>query len=318
MVDVTEKISAALLPVIQSRIMLPVNPENPPSGFKQGKFMVFIGGGNGSGKTVINNLLFDELEEEGYSRNYVAEFGSSIFDDILSNRALQIARTRIEGFLHSAASSDEDHPPGFLKKVALKAFTIARTKAMDVGAPVVIDYHMHDAAFVKDCIEDARKHGYECIMLSPHVDAEKIFSRIEGRFKRTGRPYKLDKILTRHRQFAENIDDYLGMFDLSIILDNNTENSPPSVVAISHNGETTVFNQGVYDHARRKANLNTSATSAKDIWNGNIKQNPPENYQPKPRTLGMLAEKGNAAGEKSSHGSYVRMIEEYVQSKLSR
>ena len=78
------------------------------------------------------------------------------------------------------------------------------------------------------------------------------------------------------------------------------------------------LNQGVYDHARRKANLNTSATSAKDIWNGNIKQNPPENYQPKPRTLGMLAEKGNAAGEKSSHGSYVRMIEEYVQSKLSR
>lgn len=144
--------------------MLPVDSDNPPPEFKKGKFMVFIGGGNGSGKTVINNLLFNELEKEGYNRDYIAEFGSSIFEDILSNRLLQSVRIKLEQYLHSAAStSDEEHAPGFLKKVALKAFTSVRSKALEIGAPVIVDYHMHDKAFVEDCVNDAKKHGYECI-----------------------------------------------------------------------------------------------------------------------------------------------------------
>ena len=61
---ITNATAAALLPLIQSRILSPVDPKNPPADFKEGKFMIFIGGGNASGKTVINNLIFENLEKQ--------------------------------------------------------------------------------------------------------------------------------------------------------------------------------------------------------------------------------------------------------------
>lgn len=297
---------------------MPVNSTNPPPEFKQGKFMVFIGGGNGSGKTVISNLLFEELAQEGYDRKYIAEFGSSIFDDILSNRLLQSTRIAIENYLHSAASSTDSHPPGFLKQLALKAFTNARTKAMDVGAPVIVDYHMHDKEFVKDCIADARKHGYECIMLTPHVDAENIFSRLKKRFEATGRPFKLEKILERHRQFADNLDDYFKIFDLSIVLDNNKENAPPTIVAISHSGETTVFNQRGYENVRHKSQLNPTATCASEIWQEYAGQSSEDRYQPHASAVGESHADNQPSGTKAdvNLGRFARRIEEGIRSRF--
>ena len=293
--------------------------------------MIFVGGGNASGKTAVTNLIFDKLQNEGYDRDFVAEFGSQIFEDVLANKFVRPVRVHLEKFLHAAASkagSDNrlDSPSvqkesGFLKEVALLAFTKARDNALAVGAPVIVDYHMHDKEFVRSCVEAARQHGYECIMISPHVDAETVLPRLERRREETGRPFRFDKVITRHKQFADNLDAFLGMFDLSVILDNNRYFSPPTIVAISHRGKTTVYDEESYAKVRRKQRLNSQASGQSDLWSENepTRQSAGRRIQPESTRMGEGLEEDQRAGQANAgDGHFVRMIEQDLVSKLPR
>ena len=331
MPHLSESAAQAILPFIQKRIMLPVNPNSPPEGFKEGKFMIFIGGGNASGKTAVTNLIFDKLEREGFDRDYVAEFGSRIFEDILAHKLVQPVRGQLEKFLHAAASkakADDRHDSraiqketGFLKTIAHKAFEKARDNALEVGAPVIVDYHMHDKEFVRSCVEAARSHGYECIMISPHVDAETIQTRLEHRRDETGRTFQFDKVIARHKQFAENLDAFLEMFDLSVILDNNRHFCPPTIVAVSHRGKTHIYDEECYEKVRQKQRLNARASGPHDLWRDReqTRQSPGRRAQSDSGTMGKGVERDQRAGEaNASDGHFVRMIEQDLLTKLPR
>ena len=73
-------------------------------------------------------------------------------------------------------------------------------------------------------------------------------------------------MLTRHKQFAENLDGYLHLFDLSVIVDNNRVGKPPRMIALAHQGDVTVFNEEAYEKVKRKAHLNPLAASQEELW----------------------------------------------------
>lgn len=275
MIQSVDTIAKALLPFIEGRMYSPPAADDPfASPMKEGKVMIFIGGGNGSGKTAITGRIHDMLKQNGYRKDHVVTFGSSIFEDILSHPLVVHAREPIASLMHDAAASIESkgnqYKPGFAKQVLLKAFCLARDEALDKNLPIIVDYHMHNPDFVRDCVSEAKKHGYETVFISPHVDMETIEQRLARRQEITGKPYDLQKVRSRHQQFTQNLDLYLDLFDLSIMLDNNTHNSIPSVIAISHKGNTTVHDHlafarmkhGVQPHSEAPA----AASSADNVW----------------------------------------------------
>lgn len=150
-------------------------------------------------------------------------------------------------------------------------------------------------------------------ILTPHIDAENILPRLETRQKATGRPFKLDKILTRHRQFAENLDEYLNMFDLSVVLDNNKKNTIPSITAISHKGETTVFDEETYEKVKRKSQLNASATNTEELWARNSEYTTKKHIESEPRTVGTgIAENRTSRKKVETVGYFSKMIEDQL------
>jgi hypothetical protein len=191
---------------LSRRVLEPFDANNPPAEFKEGKFLIFIGGGQASGKTSLLNHLFNKLEEDGYDRRYIAKLGSFILSDILENPAIR----RLRGPFSKLVQNAIVHPerPSIVKILSDKILD----EAMQKCAPIVIDYHMDDEHYVESVMKSAKKNGYETILIAPHVSAETYFSRVKERHKKSGRPYDSEFGLRTHKGFAERIDERAFLF----------------------------------------------------------------------------------------------------------
>lgn len=289
-----------------------VDKENLPQDFKEGKFIVFLGGGRASGKTTLLNHLFKCLEEEGYQKQYIGKFGSYAFSHILDNPIAHRLREYFEGFAKGAATSKSESGNG---GIGTQILDTAMETAMSQGSPIIVDYHMDDNIYVDKVLKKAREHGYETIMLTPHISAETYFHRVQQREERTGRPFNTVTGLATHKGFSERIDHYLKEFDLSIFLSNETENGPPTPIAVATPSKMEIFDEEVYRDMRRKAEINIHATSASELYTGAIQQPDCQNICALPGGLEASNEGDTAPGTTRSavgeEGKFVKKIRGY-------
>lgn len=252
---------------VMKRIISPVDTANPPEGFQEAKVLFFIGGGRASGKTTVNNYLFDLLKENGVAPEYVGKLGSYAFADVLDKPVMQSMRHVVNKYLEKKTDVKEDAPE---KKSGLGGQLLdhAIDTIFKQGSPAVVDNHMDNPAFVDKILAKAKEHGYETVMVSPHISAETYFAREEHRFQSTGRPYDLKSGLQKHVGFANGLPHYEQAFDATLLLDNDKHGQAPTPISFSVKGKVTVLDEEKYHDAKRKTDIDITAKSANEVWSG--------------------------------------------------
>ncbi|MBM3616960.1 MAG: hypothetical protein FJX23_00255 [Alphaproteobacteria bacterium] len=254
---------------VMKRIITPVDKAHPPEGFQEAKVLFFIGGGRASGKTTVNNYLFDLLQEQGVAPEYVGKLGSYAFGDILDKPVMQAMRHKVNKYLEKKTDVGEtDAPEKKSGGLGGKLLDHAIDTIFQQGSPAVVDNHMDNPAFVDKILAKAKEHGYETVMVSPHIRAETYFAREEHRFQSTGRPYDLKSGLQKHVGFAKALRHYEEAFDATLLLDNDKHGQAPTPIAFSVKGKVTVLDEGKYHDAQRKTGIDIDAKSADEVWRG--------------------------------------------------
>lgn len=250
---------------VMKRIISPVDSSNPPEGLRDAKVLFFIGGGRASGKTTVNNYLFDLLKEQGVAPEHVGKLGSYAFADVLDKPVMQSMRHLVNRYLEKKTDVQEDAPE---KKSGLGGQLLdhAIDTIFQQGSPAVVDNHMDNPAFVDKILAKAKEHGYETVMVSPHISAETYFAREEHRFQSTGRPYDLKSGLEKHVGFAKALPHYEQAFDATLLLDNDKHGQTPTPIAFSVKGKVTVLDEEKYHDAKRKTAIDVNAKAAGEVW----------------------------------------------------
>lgn len=283
---------------VMRRIITAVDAQNPPEDFRQAKVLFFIGGGRASGKTTINNYLFDLLAEQGISEDYVGKLGSYAFADVLDKPVMQRMRHTVNKFLDKSTKGEEsDKGAGGLGGQLLDH---AIDTIFAQGSPAVVDNHMDNPAFVDRILEKAKAHGYETVMVSPHISPETYFAREEKRFAETGRPYHTKSGLAKHAGFAAGLPHYEEAFDMTLLLDNDSHGKAPTPISYSVAGEVTVLDEEKYHAAQRKTDINIDARDAGDVWHHNGQRRDAPSAEPRPETLGESPAPHRAGREAAS------------------
>jgi predicted ABC-type ATPase len=293
--------------MLTPRIITSFHPEKPPADFKQGEFLIFLGGGKASGKSTVMELLLNKMEREGYNRQYVGKLGSFVFEDILSHPVVSRIRPILNARAKNNVKQGLNGSDSILTRLVDKSMDIAFTQR----APMIIDNHMDEYLFVQRILQKARAQGYETILVSPHIDAETYFERVRKRQERTGRPFNSVSGLMSHKGFAQHVPRYLREFDLSVILDNNHEGTgpvgtKPIVIATKHGCH--ILNQQGYDHVLRKVHLNPFASSAKALY--------PRDGEPLPRGDAERRGMDRCAQDGRSQGAQALEIQGHFTRKL--
>lgn len=242
------------------RMIVPVDANNPPNDFTQGAFVIFIGGGKGSGKSTLMDVLFEELAAEGYDRRYVGKIGSFAFEPILQLPLIREIRPHLNKKAKSLAHNPDRPSLGSL--LVDRALETSLTQK----SPIIIDYHMDDERYVHHVLAKAKKQGYESILISPHISAEKYFERVAARHQRTGRPFNVESGLASHKGFAERIEQYIAQFDVGIFLSNNQDHMPPTPIATTTPSSREIYDAAAYGEMFRKAGINIHARTASELY----------------------------------------------------
>lgn len=246
--------------LVTSRMVESIDTANPPDGFKKGKFIIFVGGGKGSGKSTLLDTLFQELADEGYDRRYIAKIGSYAFAPILEAPLIRNIRPHLNKQAKTLAHNPDQPSMGSqLVDEALQT-------ALHQESPIVVDYHMDDEKYVDKVMASAKAHGYESILIAPHISAENYFARVSARQHSTGRPFNPLSGLQSHKGFAQRIDRYTKQFDLSIFLSNDKDFAPPTPIAIATPHTMEIYDEHAFQAMRRKASLNVHARSAHELY----------------------------------------------------
>lgn len=291
---------------IQRRIVEPFDPENPPPEFKEGKFLIFVGGGQAAGKTTLLNHVFNKLAEDGYDKRYIVKMGSFIVSDFLENPFVRTFRGMISKLTQSAMTHPEQDT--VIKSLTDKALDDAVTR----GTPIIIDYHMDDEKFVERALEKAKAHGYETILIAPHISAETYFSRAADRAKRTGRSNDTVFGLKTHKGFAERIDRYMDEFDLSVFVSNEKNHQPLSPIAVATHNGMEVFDEQAYQEMHRKAHINIHAKSPEELYEG-VEQRPAdEPVSTDGARVGKSHAADDAARDDVPEGKFTQMIKKML------
>lgn len=246
--------------LVTKRMIEPIDPTNPPDGFKKGKFIIFIGGGKGSGKSTLLDTLFRELADEGYESRYIAKIGSYTFAPILDAPLMRTVRPHLNK-LARAHAHNPDSP-----SIGHQLVDDALQTAISQESPIIVDYHMDDEKYVDRVMATAKAHGYESILIAPHISAENYFSRVANRQKQTGRPFNTTRGLSSHKGFAERIDRYIKQFDMSVFLSNDKDFLPPTPIAIATPHSMEIFDEPAFRAMHRKASLNIHARTASELY----------------------------------------------------
>lgn len=301
---------------VMRKIITAVDPEHPPADFTPAKVLFFIGGGRASGKTTVNNYLFDLLEEQGVDSKYVGKLGSYAFADVLEKPLVQKARNRLNRYLEKNTAVDEsasDKSSGKSSGLGGQLIDHAVDTILRQGSPAVIDNHMDNPAFVDRILAKAKEHGYETVMISPHIDAETYFAREEHRFQTTGRPYDFESGLSKHVGFAESLSHYENAFDATLLLDNDRHGQAPTPISYSIAGEVTVLDEDRYHAAQRKADINIHAKGAADVWSGQRHDRSADAHRPAAVGARTTAHPAAGAGEQQPVGAWSqRILEGYA------
>lgn len=288
-----------------------VDPSQPPEDFKEGKFVIFLGGGRASGKTTLNNHLFSCLHASGYKSEYIGKFGSFAFSDILDNPFMLRFRNMLGNKAHSSISAEQNNT---LNNLLDKGLDIAFRQ----NSPIVIDYHMDDRKFVDKVLESAKQHGYETILLSPHVSAEKYFSRVSDRKMTTGRPFDHKSALATHKGFAENLDDYLKTFDLSILLSNDRDRQPLSPIAIATPTSLEILDEQAYRDVRKKSGINIHAKSPTELYYEPDEPAVEHDLHSEHGRVGDSNSQNSGSRENITHGEFTERLRRYFVSSQER
>jgi len=305
---VRHQVSSIAASLVSRRIITPVEPDDPPKGFKEGKFIIFVGGGKASGKSTYLEYLFDALEQEGYQKDYIGKMGTFVFEDVLNHplvRPLRVAFNKHTKQKLAAIETGSDN-------VVTRLIDYSLHTCFSQKSPIFIDNHMDNPMFVDHVLKQAQEHGYETILISPHIEAETYFERVEKRKTETGRPYSLSRGLSTHRDFAQNIDHYIKNFDLTIIVDNNRHVKGPSgrePIAIATPKRCHVLDERGYANVRRKARLNPQATKPEELYTE--RSYPEPTGDPRRGAVALSHGEGSRTGEKPEimvEGKFVRKI----------
>ena len=247
----TEVAARLIAPRIIRRVVKPVAETRAGGEFKNGKILIFIGGGQASGKSVIKKTIVEGMRQEGYPPENIASFGSDMFARVFKNPFIMRQRERFAAFSKGAITGKK----GMAHEVVNKVFARTRTEAFAKGTPVIMDYHMDNPTLVRQVVGEARSFGYECVFIAPHANMSTIMKRLEKRKAETGRPYNNKRVVESHVGFAKNVTEYFQLFDGGIILDNGQEGVTPTAIAVARKGKVRILNQGVYNELLDKAHI---------------------------------------------------------------
>ena len=288
---------------VMKRMIHRIDPTHPPHDFKEGKFVIFLGGGKASGKTTLLHLLFKKLEQDGYDKKYIGKIGSFVFSDILEQPLIRTIRPTLEAHARTAFTNPN--------KNRYVTDRILET-AFHQNSPMIIDYHMDHEKYVDTVIAAAKDHGYETILLAPHISAETFFPRIKKRAENTGRPYDLKVGLETHKGFAERLDHYIKHFDLSIFLSNEQNHAPLKPIAITTPHSMEILDEREYQAMRQKTHINTRATAPADLYATDLQHHPDGNLSADKRGMEGSNRENNATGKAAIEGEFVKKIRTMV------
>lgn len=301
--------SALLSPIINQlakKIIAQKKPDQEAADFKEGKFIIFMGGGRVSGKTTLTEHIFNCLESNGYKKDYVGKLGSFAFSSITENPLIRPFRNYLDRFAKYSSSPSDDVKAGIVQQLMDRGLDIAFAQ----NSPIIIDNHMDNKEFVDRILAKAREHGYETIMLSPHIDAEDYFKRAEERRQRTGRPFDPTSGLITHKEFAENLDHYFSSFDLSILLSNKDKQNPLKPIAVATPDSLEVLDEELFRNVKRKAGLNIHARSPEELYPIDQQRSSDSNMHTEQGRLGDSDVESRKKREiqKEPIGKYTKMI----------
>lgn len=231
-------------PAIMRRVVATIDHMHPPEDFKPARIFIMVGGGKGSGKSTLNELVVGALEDEGVHRRYVAEIGSSILDDVFAFPGAGRLRPYFDAHAKAMAKGGDESA---IVRAGNEIFCRARNQAYKQGSPIVVDFHMDDASVVRRLVDEAKHNGYETMFASVSVSPETALQRIAARQAKTGRHTDIGEALKTHQGFATELPGYHGLFDTGMVFDNNR--AYPRLIAKSSHGKLTLLDGEAYEQA---------------------------------------------------------------------
>lgn len=231
-------------PIVMRRVVKSIDTKHIPADFKPAKLFVMVGGGRGSGKSTLKELVVDALQDEGTRREYIAEFGSSIMDDIFALPGAGKLRPFFDAHAKAVAKDGEDSA---ITRIGKELFARARKQAYQQHSPLVVDYHMDDPEVVRRLVGQAKENGYETMFASVSVSPDTALQRIAARQAATKRHTCPQEALRTHRAFATELPGYHGLFDVGLVFDNN--HNYPRLIAKSVGGKVTLLDGEAYEQA---------------------------------------------------------------------
>ncbi len=245
LLSATERLLTELAsPAIMRRVVASVDPLHPPADFNPARLLVMVGGGKGSGKSTLKELVAGALEENGVKRQYIAEFGSGILDDLFALPGVGALRPLFDVRAKAVATGSQQSA---FTRISGELFARGRELAYSQHSPIIIDYHMDDPEVVRRLVRQAKDNGYETMFASVSVSPETALQRIAARQARTGRHTDVGTALKTHQAFATELPGYHGLFDVGLVFDNNEHYL--RLIAKSVGGKVTVIDGEAYEQA---------------------------------------------------------------------